>query len=58
MVRNPETLPEVTEKIIEDKVVDPLIKKAERTARIIRFIAGLPPALLVILFFAYAYLKR
>ena len=55
---NPESLPEVTEDIIEKEIVELIEKKANLIVLIANIITSLPPFLIVILIFLIAYLKR
>ena len=58
MMEEPESIPEVAAEIVEEKYVDPIVKKAETLTRVIRFVANLPPIVIVILLIAYAVLKK
>ena len=58
MIEEPESISEVAAEIVEEKYVDPIIKKAETLTKVIKFVASLPPIVIVMLVIAYAMLKK
>lgn len=55
---NPDTLPEVTEDIIEKEIVEPIERKVNLIVLIANFITSLPAPILLLLLFAYAYISK
>ena len=58
VVNNPESFPEVAEDIIEKEIVKPLERKANLIVIIANIITSLPPIIIVLIIFAYAYISK
>ena len=58
IVDEPESIPEVATEIIEEKYVNPIVRKAETITKVARFIASLPPIVIIMLVIAYSMLKK